>query len=211
MENTLPIAEEQASAVPSAQSKSTSSFWTSPFVTILAFIGLGPKNSNIAAPTDYVQIKARDLLYAVESAADEARVQGKSYVQHVQHVVDTRNRLKQNAIADARHVVSRWETLAEQAADRIAAFPEDQQAEIAKREMQALVTAVEVDFRTLVPEDIALMANQLAAAINAGQGEEAIAALVANVDRVKKKQATTAMRMAGGDAALATAMEAHPA
>jgi len=189
----------------------TSSFWTSPFASFLSFIGLGPKNPHTSAPLDYVRIRTADLLHSVETDAEEARLQGAAYVEHIRKVVDTRNRLKTNAIADARHVINRWEALADQSAARIAALPADQQAEAARREMQALVAAVEVDFRTLVPEDITLMANQLSSAILAGEGDSAIAAMVNNLSRAKTKKTTTAYKMTGADPLLETAIQSQVA
>ena len=189
----------------------TSSFWTSPFASFLSFIGLGPKNPYTSAPLDYVQIRTADLLHSVETDAEEARLQGAAYVEHIRKVVETRNRLKTNAIADARHVINRWEALADQSAARIAALPADQQAEAARREMQALVASVEVDFRTLVPEDITLMANQLSSAILAGEGDSAIAAMVNNLSRAKTKKTDTAYKMTGADPLLETAIQSQVA
>lgn len=175
--------------------------------SVAAFFGFGPTNPHVNAPTDYVRLKGQDLMHAVNADADEARTQGKQYIDHVKNVVAARNRLKANAIDDARHVISRWEALAEQAAIRIAALPADQQETASTKEMTKLVIAVETEFRAIVPSDIAQMAEDLSVAIQAGTGTDAIRDLVASIGKAKAKAKRSAIAMAGGDKQLEATLD----
>ena len=182
--------------------------WVGGFFTgALSLIGLGPTNPYSAAPRDFVRLKSADLMHAVETDADETREQGKAYMAHVARVVDTRNRLKTNAIQDARHTIDRWEALAEQAADRIEHAPLDKQAEMSGKEMLALITQVETEFRALVPSDIMQMAADVSKIIQGGGDMSAIIGLVDGIQSTSKTKRRRALAMAGADEQLTQEMD----
>ena len=147
-------------------------------------------------------------MYAMESAADEAEIQGDQYLRHVKEVNKARNRLMSQAVSDARQVISRWQALAAQAASRISVMAPDKQQEASEKEMILLAATVEVDFRALVPEDILKLASEISAAVTDGKAADFIKNLVHNLDKGRHKKRATAVQMAGGSDALYTAISA---
>jgi hypothetical protein len=200
---------KEAQAKPGASKESFDPLgWVGGFVAgALSFIGLGPTNPYSAAPRDFVRLKSADLMHAVETDADETREQGKAYMAHVARVVDTRNRLKTNAIQDARHTIDRWEALADQAATRIEHAAPEKQADMSAKEMLALITQVETEFRALVPSDIMQMAADVSNIIKGGGDMSAIIGLVDGIQSTSKTKRRRALAMAGADEELTAEMD----
>lgn len=174
----------------------------------ISFLGLGPTNPFSSAPRDFVRLKSEDLLHAVEADAEEAYTQGKNYLEHIKRVIETRNRLKANAIQDARHAIGRWEALAEQAATRIELQPKDKQEAASAKEMLALITQVETEFRAMVPGDILQMAADISKIIAGGEGSaESLKSLVEGITSSSKSKRRKAMAMAGASDELVQEMD----